>query len=372
MNRDEALKLLKGGKEGVAEWNRRRDSGEEIPDLGGADLHEADLRTADRRGVNLSGVNLSGANLSEADFRAERRHGANPGGADLSGADLSGANLMWANLIWADFHGADLHAANLYAANLNGADLSGADLSGADLSGATFLKANFNGTELSRSVCWLTGFADVDLSNAKGLDSVVHLAPSTIGTDTLYKSRGKLPEVFLRGCGLHEGLIKFLPSIIGSMNLMQFYSCFISHSTKDQAFADRLHSRMVQEKLRVWYAPENMRGGRRILDQIEGAIRDQDKLLLVLSESSMQSGWVEMELRKALRREQAEKRQVLFPIRITSWEPVRDWKCFDSDTGKDLANLVREFHIPDFSRWKDHDSFEAAFARLLDDLRASE
>jgi hypothetical protein len=33
------------------------------------------------------------------------------------------------------------------------------------------------------------------------------------------------------------------------------------HSSKDQAFADRLHSRMVQEKLRIWYAPEDMRGG---------------------------------------------------------------------------------------------------------------
>ena len=38
LDRDEALKLLKSGHEGIAEWNRRRESGEEIPDLEQANL----------------------------------------------------------------------------------------------------------------------------------------------------------------------------------------------------------------------------------------------------------------------------------------------------------------------------------------------
>ena len=37
---------------------------------------------------------------------------------------------------------------------------------------------------------------------------------------------------------------------------------------------------------------------------------------------------------------------------------------------KDLAKVVREYHIPDFSDWKDHDAFESAFGRLLADLKA--
>jgi hypothetical protein len=48
MNRREAHKLLKGGPKGVAEWNRRRESGEKNPDLIWADF---------------SGVDLSGASL---------------------------------------------------------------------------------------------------------------------------------------------------------------------------------------------------------------------------------------------------------------------------------------------------------------------
>src|SRR5437764_6089173 len=33
---------------------------------------------------------------------------------------------------------------------------------------------------------------------------------------------------------------------------------------------------------------------------------------------------------------------------------------------------VREYFIPDFSLWKDHDAFEAAFSRLLRDLKTEE
>jgi hypothetical protein len=48
------------------------------------------------------------------------------------------------------------------------------------------------------------------------------------------------------------------------------------------------------------------------------------------------------------------------------------WRCFDADSGRDLAIEVREYFIPDFSNWKNHDSFEAAFDKLLRDLRAEE
>ena len=49
---------------------------------------------------------------------------------------------------------------------------------------------------------------------------------------------------------------------------------------------------------------------------------------------------------------------------------LRDWECFDADTGKDSAHEIREYFIPDFSNWKDHDSYQVAFDRLLKDLKA--
>ena len=65
-----------------------------------------------------------------------------------------------------------------------------------------------------------------------------------------------------------------------------------------------------------------------------------------------------------------QRRQVLFPIAIVPFEKIRTWKCFDADVGKDSAREIREYFIPDFSNWKDHDSYQKAFGRLLRDLNA--
>src|SRR4029078_1176411 len=177
---------------------------------------------------------------------------------------------------------------------------------------------------------------------------------------------------FLRGCGVPDDFITFIPSHFGMQQAIQFYSCFISYSTKDEDFARRLYSRMRDEKLRVWFAPEDVKGGEKLHEQIERAIQLHDRLLIILSEHSMQSEWVMTELRKAREQEIQQKRRKLFPIRMVNFETIREWECFDADSGKDLAIEVREYFIPDFSNWKDHDSFEASFKRLLADLRAAE
>jgi hypothetical protein len=43
----------------------------------------------------------------------------------------------------------------------------------------------------------------------------------------------------------------------------------------------------------------------------------------------------------------------------------------EPSVGKDSAREIREYFIPDFSQWKDHDSYVKAFDRLLRDLKAS-
>jgi hypothetical protein len=58
-------------------------------------------------------------------------------------------------------------------------------------------------------------------------------------------------------------------------------------------------------------------------------------------------------------------------VRLVDFETLRDWECFDADTGKDSAREIREYFIPHFSLWKtDHDAYSKAFERLLKDLRS--
>jgi hypothetical protein len=103
-------------------------------------------------------------------------------------------------------------------------------------------------------------------------------------------------------------------------NPIEFYSCFISYSTMDQEFADRLHAHLQNKNVRCWFAPHDVQGGKKLHDQID--------------------------------------------------EAIRDWECFDADAGKDSAREIREYFIPDFSEWKNHDKYKKAFDRLLGDLKA--
>ncbi|HOW19588.1 MAG TPA: pentapeptide repeat-containing protein [Phycisphaerae bacterium] len=163
MNQEEALRLLRGGREGIREWNHRRKDGEDVPDLSGIDLSGAALAGAMLGGVQLSNADLHAADLNNADLQAAVLIGANLRCADLHDARLSHASLVAADLRNANLSGADLGSTHLiqaciasarcsqarfHAADLSHADLQGANLTGADLSKATLIEADLTGVSL--------------------------------------------------------------------------------------------------------------------------------------------------------------------------------------------------------------------------------
>jgi TIR domain len=93
---------------------------------------------------------------------------------------------------------------------------------------------------------------------------------------------------------------------------VQMYSCFISYSNKDHDLAERLQDKGV----RCWFASHDLPIGAKTWDAIDEEIKLRDKLLLILSENSIASDWVEDEVNKAFAEERDRKRLVLFPVRI--------------------------------------------------------
>jgi uncharacterized protein YjbI with pentapeptide repeats len=321
-------------RQGAVAWNEWREANREIkPDLSGADLSGADLTGADLGHANLNRASLTEVNLS---------------GAILSFANLSMADLARANLRVTKLSGADLHDASLYETNFKYAELYGADLTTASMA--------------------LTNFAGVDLSTVKGLETVKHLGRSTIGIDTIYYSKGQIPVGFLRGAGVPENFIEFMSSLVGTA--FEFYSCFISYSGNDEEFAKRLFADLQTEGVRCWFAPHHAQAGKKLHEQIDSAIRIHEKLLLILSPDSINSEWVKTEITTARKREITEGKRVLFPIRLKiPFEKLQEWECFDADRGKDSAREIREYYIPDFSKWKDHDEYQKEFKKLVRDLK---
>ncbi len=368
-------------KLGVEKWNQWRDEYLDIkPDLSEANLNSFNLKgvnfsganliriklgEADLSGANLNRVNLAGSyaikvDLSSADLGAAYLCDANMPGANLSYTNLSDANLSGSNLMNARLSQADLSRANLIGAVLSGSNLSGSDLKGADLSRASLVEADLSGAQIGWTIC-----GDVDLGKAKGLDSLKYLGPSTIGIDTIYRSGGSISEVFLRNTGVPASFLEVMRALVNQP--IDYYTCFISYSSKDQDFVESLHADLQSKGVRCWFAPEDMKIGDKIRPRIDENIRLCEKLLLILSQHSIESVWVEKEVETAFEKERygkehGKKQTVLFPIRLdeTIMQTSEAW----------AADVRRTRLIGDFSKWKNHDDYQKAFARLLRDLKA--
>lgn len=357
-------------KSGVDAWNYWRETNLDILpdlkfiylaglDLKGSNLKYAQLQKVHLTDVNLNNVNLLGANLYLADLN----------GVDLTGSRLFGASLRGIRLENANLEGVDLGDANLGAATermgakisakLSGAILRNANLRGTIFEGTNLTNANFEGARTYRTL-----FTNLDLSTVKGLESIRHEGPSTVGIDTIYRSKGEIPEIFLRGCGVPENLITYIHTLAGQQNAFEFYSCFISYSSKDQTFAERLHADLQNKGVRAWFAPEDLKIGDKFRGKIDEAILIYDKLLLVLSVNSIGSTWVEKEVETAFEKEREQNCTVLFPIRLdnTVMTTTQAW----------AADIRRTRHIGDFQNWKNHAEYRKAFAQLLRALKAEE
>lgn len=316
---------------GVAAWNAWREGNPEI---------HPNLRKAELSGTDLSGVNFSGADLSAADLSKANLTGANLFRADLTQATLFLSNLSGADLTWANFRVARLTEADLSRANLTGTDLTEARLRGARFDGAIFSSTTIAATELCL---------------AKGLEEIRHGGASYVDVNTILSQEKPLPDVFLRGIGLSDSFIAYMPSL--SPTPVQFYSCFISYDSRDEQLAERLHSDFGAAGIRCWKWNVELRIGERIWPSITEAIRSSDKLVVILSEASLNNRYVLNEIRAGLEKGEDTKSTVLFPIAIDDY--WRRWK-------NPLQPFLAQIQILNLKEWdKDPAKYKAGISELI-------
>lgn len=124
-------------------------------------------------------------------------------------------------------------------------------------------------------------------------------------------------------------------------------SVFLSHSSRDKAFARKLTERLEATGVKVWLDEAELNVGDSLMASISSAIETTDFVAAVISHTSVQSTWVQTELQMAMTRELADKKVRVLPILIESCE---------------LPMYLRDKLYADFSRT---DDFDAPFARLL-------
>jgi len=364
-------------KKGVVIWNEWRKKNPDIK----PDLYKAVLSEMDLSGVNLSGVNLGEAFLSQMDLI-----GADFDEADLSRAVISKVILRRANLRRANLSGADLSRTILANANFYEADLTGANLSGANLLSVNIIFSNLHEANITRAYMGFAGLdetnltksnfedsiffyikiSNCDLSQSKGLGSVKHEGPSTIGIDTIFRSKGKIPISFLRGCGIPDDVIKTLLKL-AKERAFGFYSCFISYSHKDEIFAEKLKKNLEANNVNCWFFPEDSVWGKDIEENIDRGIRDYDRLVVICSENSLNSEPVLREIERALQKEQSSKekhkktQRILFPVIIDEYF-YKKWDHY-------LKPLMLRIVYGDFRDWKDPTKYKEALNKLLEGLK---
>jgi hypothetical protein len=308
--------------------------------------------------------------------------------------DLTDADFEPSALGEADFFKADLTRANLSKCNakesfLMQAQLIETRLSLTVLTGAVFGATTVNNVhlltaELSEIQHGLPSYIDAaTIDNIR--DDVLRVrfggqAPKEAGgseleSDPLQEAERQLstqiiPMVrqFLLRAGSSKDEIERIDAVVPQLE-EDFASVFISYSSRDEEFVRYLDSQLRLYGINVWFAPNSMRGGKKIHEQVERAIGERDKLILVLSEASLQSNWVSTEIIAAFSREERQERQIFYPIRVVDFEAIRAWKLFDADSGLDIARRVREYYIPDFSEWRNPLNIAEQLSRLVEDLR---
>lgn len=278
-------------KQGVRVWNRwRQESPDEIPDLRTVICSKMDLRGIDFRGADLRGCALNSADLSYADLRA----------ADLRGAILTQTRLIHAHLERAELGGARV--------------------------GQTL-------------------FVGLELCGVGGLDALQHESPSFVDTHTLLRAGARLPETFLRGCGIPPALLD-----AGAAALPTTLVCA---DAADAACATRLTERLRAAQLPVWSSMPSARGIP-LAEQVAQASRVYDRIVALLSPASAAQPWRLPDLRARL---------VL--LRLVDAEGLRLWRWTDPHSGVDLAEDLPPQALIDATQWRTPAAFEAICAQVL-------
>jgi hypothetical protein len=134
-------------------------------------------------------------------------------------------------------------------------------------------------------------------------------------------------------------------------------TCFISYSSRDDDFAKKLDGDLRQRGVKCWFAPRDLPIGAKTRHGIDEAIRTHDRMIIILSEHSIRSSWVEKEVETAFEREAATGQTILMPIRLDSsvMETNEAW----------ASDIRRQRNIGNFSEWQDYDLYATSLAALL-------
>jgi hypothetical protein len=182
------------------------------------------------------------------------------------------------------------------------------------------------------------------------LDRAAYLSRQPVELFSLGQYRVITAKSYLLSLAGHGFLwFKLVP---GSLH----HSCFISYSTRDQAFVDRLQEALEREGVDCYKASRDLDVGSPIREEVLRSLHGRDRVIVVLSQSSLASEWVRLEVEATLARAADSGEPLLIPVRL--------------DTAIERAShawtsRVRALKFCDLAGWREPERFRQGVVELL-------
>jgi hypothetical protein len=128
---------------------------------------------------------------------------------------------------------------------------------------------------------------------------------------------------------------------------------FLSHSHLDKDFARKLFFELQSREIKVWFDEAELQPGDSLIGKVEQAIDEMDYLGVILSSHSVESEWVQREVRMALTEEIKGRTVKVFPLLIDNCK---------------IPGFIRDKLFVDF-RDRSDESFQEGVVLLVRTLR---
>jgi hypothetical protein len=148
-----------------------------------------------------------------------------------------------------------------------------------------------------------------------------------------------------------------------TLNATGHLSCFISHAGKDDLFAQQLYDDLTERSVGCWIDDRDLVIGDRLLRRFHQEISFHSKILLILSQHSVESAWVEDEVLMAMAREKSDRTTILIPILIDD--------AVKKSTVSWASLIWSTRHVGDFQDWQDPKRYADSLEKLLRALKGT-
>ena len=141
---------------------------------------------------------------------------------------------------------------------------------------------------------------------------------------------------------------------------------FISHSSKDKKFVRTIKDCLLENSIDIWLDEDQLDLGDSLVAKLEKALDDSSHLVIILSPASVESDWVNFELKKALQNNRTGLTSKIIPVKY------RDCEIPEELTHLLHADLSDEVVLPIGDRVKFiSNGFDNFFLQLVRAIRNS-